>query len=109
MLRLWAGWMVATVAWILHLSISYSLVEWYCRNSEVLEAQTVKMMLHAVTGLSFLLAVFGAWFAWRTRKRLRAEPGLSEFMAGSGVWYSLFLAVVILVEGIPNMVIPTCL
>lgn len=112
--QLWAGWLVAAAAWGLHLLVSYGLVELVCEKPAILETVRVEIILHGLTILFFLLALSGAALAWRINKRLRAQPrlpdpGRSEFMATSGILLSLFFAIVVLVQGLPNMVLPTCL
>lgn len=116
--RLWAGWLVAVAAWGLHLFASYGLVELYCRNQGIASAASIKLILHGLTGLCFLLAFYGGWLAWRTDQSLAhglkedgGDPGWqrSRFMARSGIMFSGFLAVVILVQGLPNLVFEPCL
>lgn len=115
--RLWSGWFLAVFAWILHLSVSYGLVEWFCRNRAALSEAWLAVLLHGTTIATLGLALFGAWLAWnnyRTLVRLpAAEAGpatkRSLFMAQSGIWTSLFFAVLIAVEGIPNLMVPPCL
>lgn len=114
--RLWAGWFIAITAWGLHLFLSYSLVEWYCRNTEAISGGNAKFLLHSLTALCFLLALYGGWLAWSSMRQLQnRKSGLdntlftrSRFMAKSGILLSLFLAVIILVQGLPNLVLPPC-
>lgn len=114
--RLWAGWFTAIGAWGLHLFLSYSFVEWYCRNMEVISGLNAKVILHSLTALCFLLALFGGWLALSSLLQLQnRKQGLdntlfsrSRFMAVSGILLSLFLAVIILVQGLPNLVLLPC-
>lgn len=112
--QLWAGWLVAAAAWGLHLLVSYGLVELVCKKPAILETVWVEIILHGLTILFFLLALSGAALGWHISRRLRTERkpsdhGRSKFMATSGILLSLFFATVILVQGLPNMVLPTCL
>lgn len=114
--RLWAGWFIAIAAWGLHLFASYSLVEWYCRNAEAISSVSAKIILHSLTALCFLLALYGGWLAWSSVRQLQNRRNAldntfftrSRFMAKSGILLSLFLAVIILVQGLPNLVLPLC-
>lgn len=116
--RLWAGWLIGAAAWGLHLFLSYGLVELYCRNQEIATAASIKFILHSLTGACFFLAAYGGWLAWRTDHRLHdhaseegGDPGIqrSRFMARSGIMFSAFLAIIILVQGMPNLVFEPCL
>lgn len=114
--RLWAGWFIAIAAWSLHLFLSYSLVEWYCRNTAAISSVNAKILLHSLTALCFLLALYGGWLAWSSMRQLQNRKNAldnaffirSLFMAKSGILLSLFLAAVILVQGLPNLVVPPC-
>ncbi len=114
--RLWAAWFIAIAAWGLHLFASYSLVEWHCRNPQTLSDITTKIMLHSLTVFCFLLALSAGGLAWRSIRTLRERKNSlsntfftrSRFMATSGILLSLFLAVIILVQGLPNLVLPPC-
>lgn len=116
--RLWAGWLVAVAAWGLQLFLSYGLVELYCRNQGIATPATIKLILHGLTGGMFILAFYGGWLAWRTEQSLAqgmkdegSGTGVqrSRFLARSGIMFSAFLAAVILVQGLPNLVFEPCL
>ena len=108
----WGGWAVATVAWVLHLIVSYSVVEWYCRRGGDIEPERVTLALNGLTLITALMAAAGIWLAWHNLRRVRqaGEDGRSRarFMAVSGILISTFFLVVILVEGIPPLVLGPC-
>ncbi|MCW8193915.1 hypothetical protein F6455_03835 [Proteobacteria bacterium 005FR1] len=110
---LWLGWFIGIVAWVLHLSISYSLVEWHCQNPGVLQSSTLKLILHGTTLATLALAIAGIWLTWTNWQRCRGGSGDTTvhriiFMARSGCFMNVAMAVLIVVEGIPNFVFPVC-
>lgn len=110
---LWAGWWLAAVAWIIHLGASYTLVDWFCHNDTSLSPGTIIAVLHGLTLFTAALALAGAALAWRNRLLIvRTGPdgnGRKRFMSIGGLVFSLFLTVIILVEGIPNFILRPCL
>lgn len=110
---LWLGWMVGIVAWGIHLFASYTLVEWYCQNSEVLQSSTAKLILHGISIATLAIAIYGIFLTWRLWRRWRTNGSTTlqriAFMAQSGLLMNMFMAVLIVVEAIPNFVYPICL
>ena len=54
----WVGLFLAPATFFTHLQIGYVLVPWSCTKHDT-------VWLHAVNVLAVLLAVIGAWAAWR--------------------------------------------
>jgi hypothetical protein len=111
---LWLGWFIGIIAWGIHLFASYTLVEWYCNNSEVLQSSTVKLVLHGISIFTLVMAGYGVIFTWRLWRRWRTDSSTSlgriAFMARSGLLMNIFMVAIIAVEGIPNFfVYPVCL
>jgi hypothetical protein len=117
--QLWSGWFIGVAAWGLHLFLSYALVEWYCVNPTVLQPATVKIGLHGLTIICFALALYGGRLVWRIHRTLQVNGEevsnggrgwvRSRFMTCGGIMLTGFMAVLILVEGIPNFVFEPCL
>ena len=111
LLALWGGWGLAILAWVLHLTVSYGVVGWYCQGQQGLDPGLVSIGLNLWTLLTALLAGAGIALA---RRNLRASGkaagprGRSRFMAQSGYWMSLFFLAVILVQGLPNLFLGPC-
>ena len=65
----WVGFFLAPAVFFAHLQLTYVLVPWACvRNGEV--------WIHLVGALSVVLAIAGAYVAWRTWQRAgREDPG----------------------------------
>lgn len=109
-LKLWSGLGVPVLAWGLHLFLSYGLVEWYCENVGYLEVSTVKWLLHALTVAALVLGLWGVWLNWRNRQQLKrgTKGGRAMFMVNGGLILGPFLMVVIVVQGLPNLVLMPC-
>jgi uncharacterized membrane protein len=106
---LWAGWVIGPLAWMIHLSASYLLVEWVCKTASVFP-------LYIVTGATLLMAAAGIFLNWRIRRRLGTEqepepenvyPG-SRFMSLVGLLISILFFVVIVAQSIPVLIIRGC-
>jgi hypothetical protein len=80
----WVGLFLAPATFFAHLQIGYVLVPWSCtRHNDV--------WLHVVNLLAVLLAIAGAWVAWRVHAR--AESAASNDGPGA-VPRTRFLGVV---------------
>lgn len=104
---------LGVAAWALHLFVSYSLVEWHCRNLGTLSHGTTKLILNTLTVVLFVLAVVAAVGSKRHGDRYAKEDALGagkrpQFMAQFSALLCGFLAVVILVQGIPNLMVGLC-
>lgn len=104
---------LSAAAWALHLFISYSFVEWHCRNTEVMSHATAKVILHGLTGALFLVAlactvqcVRASRRAKHTDEQVRNRRRL--FMLRFSAMFSALLAVTIVVQGLPNVLVALC-
>ena len=110
-LALWGGWVLAILAWLLHLRVSYGAVGWYCREQRELSPVLVSVGLNLWTLVCALLAVAGILLARRNLRSVGAADDAgrrSRFMGWSGYLMSLFFLAVILVQGLPNLVLGPC-
>lgn len=109
--RLWSFWFSAVAAWAVQLFVSYSLVEWYCVNAESISQNKIQAINLALTSVCFLIAFSSTIFAFRSAKKISSDD-LSmqriKFMVWGGMILSGFLGVTILMQGIPNLVLPLC-
>jgi hypothetical protein len=105
------GLLVAPVAWLLHLQVSYLLAVFTCGSEW-------EFLKHMVTLLTLILAAIGGWTAWRSWQRTGREwpkkdeggiVGRSRFMAASGVALSALFFLVIIAEGLPNFFLNACM
>lgn len=105
---------LAVVAWGLHLFVSYSLVEWYCRNQETMSNASMKLLLHGLTLALGLVAVACTVVSRNYSSRLKREKGGSQkagrakFMASFSTVFCGSMVAIILVQGIPNWVVALC-
>ena len=93
----WIGFFLAPAVFFAHLQLTYVLVPWACvRNGEV--------WIHLVGALSVVLAIVGAYVAWRTWQRAgREDPGeaggampRTRLLGVLGVGQSLMFALLLL-------------
>lgn len=101
---------LSTLAWALHLFVSYAFVEWHCQNL-VFNHNTAKWILNGLT-VGFVVIAVACTFisrnnireqashAQRTKQRLFAAK-LSTLLCG-------LLAVIIAVQGLPNLMVSLC-
>lgn len=110
LLELWAGILVAPVAWALHLNGAYLLVRIACDTGST-------MLIHLCTLGALLLGATGGWIAWRSFDRLGREwpsgsgEGIvvrSRFMAVGGLISSGISLLAILAQAIPPLILSPC-
>lgn len=109
--RLWGGWLLAILGWVLHLGLSYGLVGWYCERGQGTAPQTIKAMLHGITIAAALMAATGLVLAWRNLQSVRRSQDArdrSRFMAIAGVLSSTLFLCIILAQGVPIMILELC-
>ena len=109
--RLWGGWLLAILGWVLHLGLSYGLVGWYCERGQGTAPHTVRIMLHGITIVAALMAATGLVLAWRNLQSVRRSPDArdrSRFMAIAGVLSSTLFLCIILAQGVPIMILELC-
>jgi hypothetical protein len=96
--RLIAALIIASSGWVLHLNVSYILVPESCSNGS-------KMMLHALTAICIAFTAIAAAMAWRLRTTAREHV---QWMATMTVAFSVGLALVIVAQEIPNLILRSC-
>jgi hypothetical protein len=108
-LWLWAGLLIAPLAFLLHLQINYALVTQLCQSEH-------KIIMHLVT-LTFLLMSGGggliSWLNWReTGSKWPGEAGSvrerSRFMAIIGLLISALVIFGLIVQWIPQFIFDPC-
>lgn len=106
---LWAGLLAAPLAFLLNLQISYMLVPWACSTGHT-------SWLHVASFGSLLLALLGAFIAWRNWQKSgrgwRSEGGgavaRSRFMAVVGLMNGGLFSLIILAQWAANFIIGPC-
>jgi hypothetical protein len=108
-LWLWAGLLIAPLAFLLHLQINYMLTTQLCPGGR-------KIILHVVTFAFLLVAACGGLVAWRNwdalGSKLPGEAGSilerSRFMAIVGLLISALVALVFIAQLIPQFFFDPC-
>jgi hypothetical protein len=106
---LWAGLLLAPLAWTLHLGIGSALVDWICESGR-------GMIYHLLTLATLLIAAGGfylAWHSWRIAGPQWPDSGgdpvsRSRFMALSGLMLSGFFTLVIIAQWLPALFLDPC-
>lgn len=94
-------------AWLLHLNISYMLVPESCGDG-------TKLMLHVVAVVCFAGALGAAALAWSIRAKCIGEPDTvlwrerTKWVATFVFVLSLSMALVIVAQEIPNLMLGSC-
>jgi hypothetical protein len=107
LLSQWAGVLLGPAAWALHLQVSYTLSAFACED-------VWRITLHATFLVTLALPLAGAYIGWGNWRASRdATPGgirvdRSRFMATAGIILSLFFAIVIVAQWIPNLFLEPC-
>lgn len=106
--ELWWGILIGPAAWALDQGISYSIDQHACSTGHF-------YVLHVSTAACFVLALTGAFVAWRQFSRARNgnEDGGSPrdrswFMALLGMLLSLAFGLVIIALAVPKIVLSPC-
>lgn len=102
------GMLAAPVAWLLHLSVSFSLVGATCRNGS-------GWLHHVVAAAALAIALPGGWAAWKewksTPKDEESAPRgrhRTHFLAISGMVNSAFFGLIIILTWAAAFVVPPC-
>jgi hypothetical protein len=106
---LWVGLLLAPIAFLINLEVSYALVPTACASRN-------KLPVHLVQLTCLLLTLYGLLTAWRCWKAAGATwPGeagdplaRSRFMAGTGLLVSAMFVLVIVAQWIPIVVLDPC-
>jgi hypothetical protein len=108
---LWAGLLLAPVAWGAQQGALYTMVPWACATGHA-------VVMHAVSVAAVLVAATGALVSWRNWTRAgRTESdderggarARSRFLAVSGLVASLFFIVVIIAQWSASFVLHPCM
>jgi hypothetical protein len=110
LLRLWAGVLVAPLAFLCNLQANYTLAQKLCPGGRTAP-------LHFTTLLFLLLALLGGLIAWSNWARAGQKwPDESEervvrnrLMAAVGVMLSLLSALIIIAQWIPQFIFNPCM
>lgn len=106
---LWMGVLLAPFSFLLNLQVSYALVPWACSAGH-------PFWLHLASAGTFLLAMLGAFTAWRnwqkTGRESQSEGGTplarSRFMAIIGLMMSALFSLIILAQWIADFILDPC-
>ena len=106
---LWAGFLLAPIAFLLNLELAYALVPTACSSQN-------RLLVHGVHLVCLLIALTGGFFALRQWRSFgETWPGdeggrvsRSRFMAGIGLLLSALFALVIVAQWIPSLVLSPC-
>lgn len=106
-LELWAGILLAPLAWASHLVASYAVATVACDRSPA--------VLHAITASMLLLAGAGFLLAWRAGRHLREGLEIDperlarrRFMSAAGASLSAGFAFVIVMQAVPPFLLRPC-
>jgi hypothetical protein len=109
------GFFGGALAWKAQLMVNYSLVAHACWHD-------LSILIHLASLVCLLIAVAAGWAAWGAWKETEGPPydeggddhsiggqlGRSRFMAASGVMMSIFFALVIAGQWLPNLLLSPC-
>lgn len=105
--ELWAGVLLAPLAWLGHLLASYAVATAACGASP--------WVLHAITVGMLLVAGAGGLFAWRAGRHLREGADVDadrlarrRFMSAAGASLSAGFAFVIVMQAVPPFLLRPC-
>jgi hypothetical protein len=106
---LWYGIFGSIVAWKLQMVTNYALYPYLCWHR-------LEIVNHVLSLIFFAMALSAAFVAWRAWQHMGEHTdlaqggviGRSRFMAVSGILLSLYLALVILGQWIPNVILSAC-
>jgi hypothetical protein len=108
-LALWAGILLGPLAWALSMGTNFALAPWAC-------VWGWKTMLYVVTIVALVICAGSAALSWREWRHLGREmPGEAygavprgRLMAFSGVILSAMAALIIIAQGIPQIMLGAC-
>ena len=106
---LWTGVLLPPIAFLINLEVAYALVPKACASRSTL-------VLHLVHAICFGLVIVGglvAWRCWRVAGAVWPGEGggalsRSRFIAGIGVLISGFVALAIVADWIPSIMLNPC-
>jgi hypothetical protein len=105
---LWAGVLLAPIAWALQLTIAYAMADSVCTAPGTI-------LYYVLTGGALAAATAGGVIAWRVRQQpydtseeAADSVGRGRFMALSGMLLSLVFGLAIVAQTIPLLMLPPC-
>src|SRR5690606_9900923 len=106
--RLWAGVLLAPVAWAVHLCVIYAMSSFVC-------TPPVLWPFYLSSGVALLVALAGGWTAWGVWKRTEDEPeeaptsrARGRFMTLGGLLMTGLFVIAILAQTIPMFLLEPC-
>lgn len=118
---LWVCILAGPVSWSLQLSVAYPILDWSCREEQLIP-------VHAATIAAFLFSAASAYLSWhnlqlhKTLARINENPQSHkrgsesesempprQFMALAGFMLSLFFLLVIVIQWLPVLVLDPCI
>ena len=108
-LTLWIGPLIAPLAWLIDLQVSFSGNRQACDSNS-------STILHLATAVTFLIALAGVWLTWsnwrKTGEKWPGEEegiiGRSRFLAFVGLWVNLIFLAAILAQAVPKWMLSAC-
>lgn len=105
-LRLWSGFLLPPLAWLLDLQLNYSLTGWVCESGK-------SWVLDVVTVGALLVCAAGGVLSWMSRRiidehRGRPERERTRLFVVAGVANAVFFGLVIVATAIPNVILRSC-
>jgi L-asparagine transporter-like permease len=108
---LWRFWFVGIAAWALQLFINYALVEWHCARPQAFSEQTLQWLVGMITVACLATALINLFYAllyYRGLKQHKSDQSRQIFMAAGACLMSGFLAVTIVMQGWPSLLLAPC-
>lgn len=105
-LRLWAGFLLPPLAWLLDLQVNYALAGWVCDTGR-------SWVLDVVTVVALFICVAGGALSWMSRRFIDEHAGAPErertrLFVIAGIANALFFGLVIIATAIPNVILRSC-
>jgi hypothetical protein len=113
---LWIGLLTGPLAWLLHLTISYSLEEWFACSpatqtpGEILGigVKTLVVVINAVLALATIAAGLIAFRCWREIDNGDEIAGRARWMALAGIMNSVLYGTIIVFGFAPAALLSVC-
>jgi hypothetical protein len=103
-LSLWSGLLLAPVAWLLQMEISYALVPWSCSHNQRSALYITNLFFLIMSGAAILIS----WKNWRSIAEDNIAGNRARFMAVLGILIACVFSLVIIAQGIPRFIITPC-
>jgi len=104
------AFLLPSVAWALHLIVSYSLAEWFCpsRPAGATLSAAERGSLFAISGITLLICVCGFVCCHKAFKNLRPLTGKMSFAITGSAMFNAFTTITIIVQSLPIILAPVC-